>query len=187
MSNVGIKSAALREAEGYTMLQRLLHWTIFGLIGAQYAVGAIMPHIGRNTPNEGWVNWHLSLGAAIMFFIFVRLMVRIAHPVALLEAGPPWQRRLASATHIAIYILILAMGVLGWAAASSRGWTVYLFGVVPLPALAAKGEAWAHTAGDVHDVLLYVLLLPIALHIVAALYHQFVLRDRLLERMAIGG
>jgi len=186
MANVEVKSANLiKSASGYTTTQVLLHWIIFGLIASQYAVGSIMPHIGRNTPNEGWVNWHLSLGAATLFFIFVRLMVRIAHPVALRETGPKWQRHLASATHISVYVLILAMCVLGWAAASFRGWTVYLFGVIPLPGLAAKGTPWAHTAGDVHDVLLYVLLLPIALHIFAALYHQFILRDRLLERMSI--
>lgn len=168
----------------YSVLQKLLHWVIFLLIAAQYAVGSIMPHIGRDTPDAGWVNWHLSIGAAILFFIFVRLMVRITRPVTLLETGPRWQGQLASATHISIYVLILLMCVLGWAAASFRGWTVYLFGVVPLPSLAAKGTPWAHTAGDVHDVLLYVLLVPIALHIFAALYHHFVLRDRVLERMS---
>lgn len=178
-ANTAIKSE-------YTAAQKVLHWVIFLLIAAQYAVGSIMPHIGRNTPDEGWVNWHLSIGAATLFFIFVRLMVRIARPVALPETGPGWQRRLASATHLSIYVLILAMCILGWAAASYRGWTVYLFGIVPLPGLAAKGTPWAHTAGDVHDVLLYVLLAPIALHIFAAFYHQFVLRDRLLERMSFG-
>jgi len=186
MAHVEVKPADRVNALSYTATQRALHWIIFGLIAAQYAVGSIMPHIGKNTPNESWVNWHLSLGAAILFFIFVRLMVRIAHPVALLETGPKWQRQLASATHMSIYVLIFIMCVLGWAAASYRGWTVYLFGFIPLPALAAKDTPWAHTAGDVHDLLLYVLLVPIALHIFAAFYHQYVLRDRLLERMGIG-
>ena len=186
MAHFEISSATLQQSTTYPTTARLLHWIMFGLIALQYAVGAIMPHIGRNTPNESWVNLHLSLGAAILFFIFVRLMVRIAHPVALRETGPKWQRQLASVTHISIYALIFAMCILGWAAASFRGWTVYLFGFIPLPGLAAKNTPWAHTAGDIHDVLLYVLLVPIALHIFAALYHQFVLRDRLLERMSIG-
>jgi cytochrome b561 len=186
MADIQVKAANLDGSATYTTTQRLLHWIIFGLIAVQYAVGSIMPHIGKNTANESWVNWHLSLGAAILFFIFARLMVRIAHPVALLETGPRWQRQLASATHISIYALIFVMCILGWAAASYRGWTVYLFGFIPLPGLAAKDTPWAHTAGDIHDVLLYVLLVPIALHIFAALYHQYVLRDRLLERMSIG-
>lgn len=188
MAIIDVKSGRLTKFEiGYTATQQVLHWLIFGLIAAQYTVGSIMPHIGRNTPNEGWVNWHLSIGAAILFFILIRLMARFANPVALLETGPKWQRQIASATHISIYVFILVMCILGWAAASFRGWTVHLFGFIPLPGLAAKGTPWAHTAGDVHDVLLYVLLVPIALHVVAAFYHQYVLRDRLLERMGIGG
>jgi cytochrome b561 len=186
MAHIEIRPADLQESATYPAAARLLHWIMFGLIAMQYAVGSIMPHIGRNTPNESWVNWHLSLGAAILFFIFLRLMVRIAHPIALRESSPKWQRQLASVTHISIYILIFAMCILGWAAASFRGWTIYLFGFIPLPGLAAKNTPWAHTAGDIHDVLLYVLLVPIALHISAALYHQFVLRDRLLERISIG-
>jgi cytochrome b561 len=173
-------------ADSYTTTQRLLHWIIVGLISAQYMVGAIMPHIGRNTPNEGWVNWHLSLGAAILLFVVLRLLMRFTRPVALLDSEQKWQRQLAAATHLSLYVLVLAMCVLGWAAASFQGWTIYLFGLIPLPSLAAKGTAWAHTAGDAHDILLYVLLIPIALHIIAALYHHFVLRDRLLDRMTVG-
>jgi cytochrome b561 len=188
MANVQVEKASFGKAESsYSTSQRVLHWIMFGLIAAQYAAGSIMPHIGKDTPNESWVNWHLSLGAAILFFICLRLIMRATRPVPLLDDGPRWQRQLASATHISIYALIPVICVLGWAAASYRGWTVYLFGFIPLPALAAKGTDWAHTAGDVHGILIYVLLVPIALHIAAAFYHQFVVRDRLLDRMTLGG
>lgn len=186
MAHVETKTANLHAAANYTATQRVLHWIMFGLIAAQYAVGSIMPHIGKNTPNESWVNWHLSIGAAILFFVVLRWIMRVMHPVALLDSGPKWQQQLASATHASIYVLILIMCILGWAAASYRGWTVYLFGVIPLPDLAAKNTPWAHTAGDIHDYLLYVLLIPIALHISAALYHHYVLRDRVLQRMLPG-
>jgi cytochrome b561 len=73
--------------------------------------------------------------------------------------------------------------VLGWAAASYRGWETRLFALIPLPPLAEKGTRWAHDAGDVHVVLVYVLLGLIALHVAAALYHHVVQRDRVLARM----
>ena len=187
MANIQAGKATFAKVESsYSTTQRLLHWIMFGLIAAQYAVGSIMPHIGKDTPDESWVNWHQSLGAAILFFVCVRLIMRIMHPVALRDDGPKWQRQLASVTHISIYVLVLVICILGWAATGYRGWTVYLFGFIPLPALAAKGTEWAHTAGDVHGILIYVLLVPIALHIGAAIYHQFVLRDRLLDRMTLG-
>jgi len=75
------------------------------------------------------------------------------------------------------------MCVLGWAAANYRGWHVWLFGLVQLPDLAPKGADWAHTAGDVHDVFVYILAAAILLHFGAAYYHYFILRDRVLQRM----
>jgi len=169
-------------APGYGFWHKSFHWIIFALIAAQYVVGSVMPHIGRDTQDEGWVHWHFTIGAMILFFIVARLIWRLIHPVRLLDM-PGWQARLASLTHTGLYVLILVMTVLGWAATGDRGWTIYLFGFIPLPALAAKGTPWAHTAGDIHNVLVYVLLAFIVLHVLAALYHQFVLRDRVLARM----
>jgi cytochrome b561 len=169
-------------APGYGFMHKTLHWTLFGLIAAQYVVGSVMPHIGNTTPDEGWVAWHIALGAAILFFLVIRLAWRIARPVPLAEL-PTWQAHLAKSTHFALYALILAMTLLGWAATGYRGWTVWLFGIVPLPAMAAKGTQWAHTAGDIHAFLVYVLLAFILMHIAGALYHYFVERDRILQRM----
>jgi len=169
----------------YGFWHKTFHWLIFALIAAQYAVGSIMPHIGAKTPDEGWVAWHISLGAAIMFFIAIRLVWRLLRPVPLLEM-PAWQARLANFTHMGLYALVVIMTLLGWAATGYRGWTVWLFGFIPLPALAAKGTEWAHTAGDVHAFLVYVLLALIVLHIAAALYHHFILRDRVMQRMVPG-
>ena len=177
------QSISDRSETGYGAVAKALHWLIFLLLAAQYAVGSIMPHIGGRTPNTSWVSWHLSIGAAIMFFIVLRLIWRIVRPVELLPAMPAWQRHLATATHLSLYLLVIVMTVLGWAAANFRGWTVTLFGVIPLPAIAPKGARWAHTAGDVHDVLVYVLLGVIALHVAAVVYHQFVRRDGTLSRM----
>lgn len=168
---------------GYGVLHKAFHWTVFGLIAAQYVVGSVMPHIGKNTENITWVHWHLMIGAAVMFFIFWRLVYRLVRPVPLLADLPAWQTKLASFAHVGLYVLIFAMCILGWAAANYRGWKVWLFGVVPLPDLAAKNTPWAHTAGDIHDWLLYVLAAVIITHMTAALYHYFIVKDRVLQRM----
>ncbi|HYS46491.1 MAG TPA: cytochrome b/b6 domain-containing protein, partial [Rhizomicrobium sp.] len=75
---------ALTDAPGYGIVAKLLHWLIFGLLAVQYAIGSIMPHIGRKTANEGWVSWHFSVGTAILFFIVIRLAWRLWRPVPLL-------------------------------------------------------------------------------------------------------
>jgi len=178
---------AITNAPGYGIVAKTLHWLIFLLLAVQYAIGSIMPHIGRHTVDEGWVSWHFSVGAAILFFIVIRLIWRLFHPVPQLPTLAPWERVLAGFVHWGLYLLVLAMTLLGWAATNSRGWDVNLFGVVTLPALALKGSHWGHQAGDIHDVLVYVLLGFIVLHVAAALYHYFVKHDRVVARMLPNG
>jgi cytochrome b561 len=177
---------ALTKAPGYGVIAKILHWLIFALLAVQYAIGSIMPHIGRHTIDEGWVSWHFSVGAAILFFIVLRLAWRLVHPVPQLPTLTTFERLVSGATHWALYLLVLAMTLLGWAATNSRGWDVRLFGLVTLPSIAPKGSHWGHECGDIHNVLVYVLLGFIVLHVAAALYHYFVKHDEMVGRMVPG-
>lgn len=168
---------------GYGLPAQLLHWVMAALLAAQFVVGELMPHISARTPNEGLVAWHIVIGGVILGMVAVQAVWRFTHPVLQLGTIPAWQQRLARATHWLLLALTVTVTVLGWAAASYRGWSVRLFGAVALPGLAEKGTPWAHTAGDVHIVLAYVLVGVIALHVGAALYHHFMRRDRVLARM----
>jgi len=171
------------EASGYGIVAKILHWLIFSLLAVQYAIGSIMPHIGRKTLNEGWVSWHFSVGAAILFFIVIRLVWRMLHPVPLIPTMAPWERAVSGITHWSLYILVLVMTLLGWAATNSRGWDVILFGVIPLPKISPTGSDWGHECGDIHNILVYVLVGFILIHVAGALYHYFVKRDQVVGRM----
>lgn len=175
-----------KPAGSYGPTAKIFHWLIFLLLAAQYAIGSIMPHIGRKTLDEGWVHWHLLVGAVILLVIVLRFLWRLANPVKLPDALEPWELALSRLTHYTLYILVFVMTVLGWAAANARGWDVKLFGLVTLPALAPKGSAWGHEAGDIHNILVYVLLGFIALHVAGALYHLLIKKDQVMQRM-LGG
>jgi cytochrome b561 len=169
--------------ETYGIVAKVFHWLIVLLLAAQYLVGWLMPHIGRNTRSEGLVSWHLSIGVAILFVVVLRFLWRLAFPVTPDKALEPWEHKLSRFTHAMLYILVAAMTVLGWAAADYHAWDVRLFGLISLPVIASEGVSWAHTAGDVHNTVLWVLLAFIMLHISGASYHYFIKRDQLLQRM----
>jgi cytochrome b561 len=179
-------SVALTQAPSYGLVAKLLHWLIFALLALQYAIGSIMPHIGRHTQDEGWVSWHFYVGAAILFFILIRLIWRLFHPVPQLPTLTPLERVASGFVHWALYLLVLAMTLLGWAATNSRGWDVKLFGSITLPSVAPKGSHWGHECGDIHNVLVYVLLGFIVLHVAGAFYHYFVKHDEVAGRMVPG-
>lgn len=92
---------------------------------------------------------------------------------------------IARTTHWLLYLLLIAFPLMGWANASSRGWPVSLFGVVPLPALSSKGSQLGHTLGDMHQLFAWVLIAMVALHVAAALYHHFIIKDDTLRRMLL--
>jgi cytochrome b561 len=73
--------------------------------------------------------------------------------------------------------------LLGWANASARGWAVKLFGALELPELTQRGSSVGHLMGDLHGVLAWVLVALIVMHVGAALFHRFVLKDTILQRM----
>jgi cytochrome b561 len=102
------------------------------------------------------------------------------------ENIPPWEQTLARAAHWLLYALLLVLPILGWAAASARNWTVRVFDLLTLPQLVPTDAKIGFTAGDIHVALSYVLLGLIGLHVAAALYHYFVRRDRVLQRMLPG-
>jgi cytochrome b561 len=146
---------------------------------AQFAFGWTMPEIGRGTVPERLINWHLSTGIVILFFMLVRVLWRITHtPPPARDDLSALLKLLSRSTHYLLYGLLIALPLLGWTNASARNWPVTLFAVVPLPNLVAAESSFGSQAGDFHATLAIVLLVTVAIHVSGALYHRSVLRDR---------
>jgi len=171
-------------AADYGAIARLFHWLIFALVLVQFGIAIVMPHIGPKTLPEGTVRWHLDVGATILCLIVLRLIWRLMHPVEALPAGPDWMQRAARIAHGLLYAVLLVMPILGWANASTRGFDVHLFGVIPLPKILPYHMKNGGLIGDIHNwIAWYGLTTLVAIHVAAALYHHFVLRDGVLRRM----
>jgi cytochrome b561 len=178
---LNLKQRQLRDT--YDPIARGLHWLVFLLLALQVAVGWSLPHIRKGTPQEGIVDWHLSIGTALMLLVLLRLLWSRVHPKSAAASLAPWERKLSKVTHALLYVLLLVIPVLGWAAAGYFGFKVHLFGLFQLPSIADGTMEWAHEAGDMHEELVNVLLIVVGLHVLGALWHYFVRRDHVLQRM----
>jgi cytochrome b561 len=171
----------------YSTRARTLHWLIAALLAIQFVTAVLLPHIGRDAKLTTTINAHFSIGIIILVVAAVRFLQRLLNPVALEAAlSPRWGRFLARTTHLTFYVILLVGPFLGWASASAHNVPVSLFGVIPLPALAAPKARWALTAGDIHTYAMWTLLGLIALHVAAALFHYWVRRDGVLQSMLPG-
>lgn len=170
---------------GYDPVAKTLHWLTALLLVAQYIVAWTMPAIHRGMKLVGLVEWHVAIGSGLLIVVALRLIWRLTHrPPPPAEGVPPWQRQAAAITHWALYALLLAVPITGWAAASARPWVVRAFGLLTLPPILPSGARIGFEIGDYHGGILVWMLFGIAVtHILAALYHRLGPRDTVLSRM----
>jgi len=103
---------------------------------------------------------------------------------AVVESIPAlaWQRRLAGWVHLALYLLMIAMPLLGWLALSAAGKPIPFFGL-QLPALIGESKGIARLLKDIHETIGTIGYWLIGAHAGAALIHHYVMGDNTLVRM----
>jgi cytochrome b561 len=170
----------------YDPTAKVFHWLIVALLAIQLPLGWLMPDIHRGMIPGLAMTVHISIGMTVLVLIVLRFLWRLTHPVAPESNLPLWQRVSSELVNWLLYIIVLLTTLSGWFAASAKGWTIYLFGAVPLPRLVEQGSALGRSIGDLHVTLTWVLLGLIGLHVVAALVHLFIYHDRVMHRMLPG-
>lgn len=152
---------------GYTRLQIALHWIAALLIVQQYlfneAISSAWRAIGKGMPTafDPLVLAHVAGGALVMILALWRLSIKARRGVPAMVGDSAAQQALARATHLGLYALMVLMPVSG---------TIAWFGGIQAAALG-------------HNVLKILLLALVALHVVGAFWHHFVLKDGLMNRM----
>ena len=167
----------------YGVPAKAFHWLIVGLLIVQYLIGWLMPDIHRGMQPGTAMMFHVSFGVTILALMSLRFIWRLTHPVAPEGSLEPWQRAFSAAVHWLLYLLVFAVTLSGWFFASARGWTIRLYGLVDLPMLTAANSPLAQAIGRWHEKLEWTLLIFVGLHVLAALVHLLVYRDKVVARM----
>ncbi|HEV2100166.1 MAG TPA: cytochrome b/b6 domain-containing protein [Stellaceae bacterium] len=170
----------------YSTTAKAFHWVIVGLIEVQLPLGWLMPDIRRGTPPGSAMSLHISIGITILVLIVLRFLWRFTHPVAPESYLPTWQRVSSEAVHWLLYLVVLLTTLTGWFFESTRGWSISLYGALPLPGLVEEGSPIGHAIGEQHATLVWMLVTLLAIHILAALVHLLVYKDRVMHRMLPG-
>jgi len=182
IGGMGVRNVQASTRPAYDATARALHWLTVLLIAMQFVIGWTMPDVHKDTQPVGLIAWHLGVGSTLVAVMVVRVVWRLTHQPTP-DDLPPLLSIVSRVTHFLLYAALVAVPLLGWINASSRGWTVRLLGVVPYPSLSTQGSAFGHAMGDVHGILAWVLFALIALHVGAALFHRLILKDHVLQRM----
>ena len=159
-----------------------LHWAT--------ALAVVVAYVSGGEPDEAETTLefligqlHVGAGLAVFALVLLRLPLRALLGAPAAEPGPRWQQRAAHAAHFALYALMLAVPLGGWAALGHEVSSFSLAGfALPLP----DGNAlWARALGQSHEFLANAFIWLAGLHAVAALVHHYVLGDGVLKRMSL--
>lgn len=170
---------------GHDAYARALHWGMAVLILIMLFVGVAM--VASITLRPTLLALHRPIGIALLVLAILRLLHRLRRRVPELPRDlPRWQRAGAHASHVALYALMLAMPLVGWAMVSAAGNPVTLWPGLELPPIAPHDPAVYSALRLAHAWLGRALLAVVLLHLAAALHHAWVRRDGVFSGMATG-
>ncbi|MGZ8270454.1 MAG: cytochrome b [Methylophilus sp.] len=191
----------------YTKTAVILHWLIALAIFAMFALGWYMTGLPKEAPKQmaydlfdwGIYTWqlseeasprnfyfnlHKSVGITILGLVIIRILWRITHkPPALLTSYKAWERKLSTAAHHLLYLLMFVLPVSGLIMAMSGKYGVKWFGLDFLSG--SDNEMIREIFKEAHEVIGFIILLVIALHIVGALKHKLIDKDTTMDRMSL--
>ena len=153
----------------YSPARKAVHWGVLFLCIAQFPTGwaiasSHLGHVGlTQSPWSVFVHRsHALAGTAVVLLVVAGVLLGLMQgtvPPAK-ETAPRWMRRAAIIAHAFMCGLLLALSLTGFVA-------MYM----------------SRSAAPVHVVLTYLGLALTGLHVLGALWHQFVLGDGTITRM----
>lgn len=156
-----------------------LHWLTAVMIVALWSIGQVADFFPRGVWRTNVWSIHVSLGFALITVLAWRIVWRFFGRRRLPFPYPGLTHVLASASHALLYILVSVVVTLGVVNAFVRGFT--LFDVFALPQFGDSEMKKPITFW--HGVFANLLMLTALAHAGAALFHHYVLKDGVLQRM----
>jgi cytochrome b561 len=177
-------TAAASPPRLYSPAARMLHWLTALCVAVLVPVGLAMTRTPEGAFTNALYEIHKSFGIVIFVVMMARLAVRLA-----VGAPPPaegltsLERVVSKVVHVALYVLLVAMPIGGYAATSSCCAPVALFWVLPMPFAFSLGEEATKTVFKMHETGAFVLIGLVIFHLAGVINHALVRRDDVLARM----
>lgn len=166
----------------YNAVARILHWLIGIAIIAEITLG-----IGHDAWKDLFpvMSIHKSIGITILALSLFRLYWRLTHKAPALPASMvAWQQSLAHGLHRLFYFMMIAVPLSGWIMVSAGEYPLQYFGLFDIPKWPVhKGSFIAEVTHEGHEIMGLLFIPLLVLHIGAAYYHHFSLKDDVMRRM----
>ena len=170
----------------YNWLARQFHWLTVPFVILAFCLGLVMTGLPLSPLKLSLFAWHKWIGILILGLVGLRLIWRLVSPrpeYVSPSTVPSFVHFLSKLGHGALYGLLLALPLIGWARSSTAGIEIKLFEVVPLPDLLAKDEVFSKQLALWHEWGAWALLVLLVGHVGAVVLHHKVWQDPVLAKM----
>lgn len=171
----------------YGSIAKIFHWVTVPLMGLALATGLVIPHLKDDAKNL-FYTLHESAGLTILLLSVARLgWRRVNPPPPLPESLPRPLRVAATATHHALYVVLILQPLLGFFTTNAYGFPqqgdTAFWGFIDLPKFMEAREGLAGVLHSIHQVLGWLTPFLLAAHVCGAIYHHAIRKDGTLMRM----
>ncbi len=174
----------------YGNVTRLFHWVIALMVFGTIPVGLAMTSQGFESIGDALYVAHKGIGSILLVLVAARVLWRLTHPAPPFPSHmPELEKRLASLTHTALYVLLVVMVISGYVRTVGDNFPIELLELLGVPPLIPHMPGTARVMGVLHKFTAFALTALIAVHITAAMQHSLILRDGLMSRIwpPVGG
>ena len=175
--------AIWNSATSYGSVSTFLHWLIFLLVSCLLVVGFVMVDMQDKVAQANVFNAHKLTGLTVLVLMIIRASWALLNPKPELPKDiPNWQQTSERVLHFLLYVILIAMPIVGWVTAVSAGYAPHI-GSIKIGLPIAQNKFVANLFGTLHGLLAFVIITFVSIHVAAALYHYFVKKDKILQRM----
>jgi cytochrome b561 len=168
----------------FAVFSRLLHWVMAVMVLSMLFIGISM--VASLLDYHLLVSIHKPLGILILILVGIRFVNRRIHPPPIFPARMSSLERIAATTsELLLYALMFALPLVGWAMLSAARYPVVLYGPLHLPPILPHSAALYAVLRKAHTALAYLLFITVIAHFGAILFHTLIVRDGILDRMAL--
>ena len=157
-----------------------IHWSSALAVILAFLAGRAAANMDPVPP--ALLGTHIALGLIVFALTLLRIVwwiVADKRPAPAADLSK-WHRIGSNAVHGALYVILILMATSGITTVVLSGAIPAIFAGGPVPDFSGLIPRTAH------GIMSQILLVLFVGHVGAALYHQFIRRDRLLARMGVG-
>lgn len=158
----------------------IMAFLMIGLVAVGFSLGEkLVPADMRSSV----IMLHKSTGIVVLLLVLLRILWRFQQQTPNLDHIPAWQRMAARMNINFLYLAMVAFPLSGIGMSLWSGRPISFYNLFTIPIIVEKNTDIAQILYNTHRTFGYLILISLALHILAALYHHFIIKDHVLRRM----